>query len=60
MLSDDKKRANYDNLPPTPPSQQNFAPNNSSGYQWKNPEFDPNFDHFKNTNWNKFSGANNF
>lgn len=50
VLSDDKKRADYDN-PPPPPSQQNFSRSNSNTYQWKNPEFDPNFDHFKGMNF---------
>ena len=51
VLSDDRKRAEYDN-PPPPPSQQNFARSESKNYRWKNPEFDPNFDHFKGMNFN--------
>jgi DnaJ-class molecular chaperone len=52
VLSDPDKRRNYDN-PPVSFSYQNYqsdqknSNNNGPRYTWKNPEFDPNFDHFK-------------
>lgn len=49
ILSDPAKRSNYDNPPPKS-EYSSHRGQGSSGhrYRWKNPEFDPNFDHFPN------------
>jgi DnaJ-class molecular chaperone len=69
VLSDSDKRRNYDN-PPVSSSFENDRRNYSNNvpqYAWKNPEFDPNFDHFKdgqnfykNHNKNFFQPFKNF
>lgn len=48
VLSDDKKRADYNNpARSTQNSQQGWRGKGSTvdGYQWKNPEFHPDFKH---------------
>ena len=45
VLSDPQKRAAYDREGDQNGSQTH---NYSNQYQWKNPEFDPNYDHFAN------------
>lgn len=59
MLSDDKKRADYDNPLPPPPTQSNFSRSGQTGYQWKNPEFDPNFNHFQEFKQSNYKQSNN-
>jgi hypothetical protein len=41
------KRKNYDNPPTYSKSYSESEKNNFHQYQWKNPEFDPAYDHFK-------------
>ena len=48
MLSDPQKRAAYDREGDTNSVHSNGSRSSRNRYQWKNPEFDPNFDHFQN------------
>ena len=74
MLSDPQKRAAYDQEGNPREVSGNKNSNTREKYRWKNPEFDPDYDHFadvpehiKNKGRNKafstfdhFKGINNF